>query len=124
MKSESRHFLLRVVLTLLLATSLLSVAFAHRSIARGDTPEAISTLAALGFTPADLCAGSDDADGGMDMGDCPACRIAGSILLAEPVETFAAIELQTSAAILVPARTHVLGRPTNPATPVRAPPQA
>lgn len=60
----------------------------------------------------------------MDMGDCPACHLAASILLPEPVASFADIELRTAAAILVPAYARGFGRTTNPATPVRAPPLA
>lgn len=124
MKVASRHFFLRVVVTLLLAISLLPASFAHRTVGSVTKSETISTLAAMGLTLADLCTGSGDGDGGMDMGDCPACRLAGSILLPEAVATLADIELRAAAAILVPARAHVFGRTINPATPVRAPPLA
>jgi len=116
--------LFRAVMVWMVAISLLASGFAHRPILNAAQIDQAVYLAELGLTAADLCAEPGDADGGMDMGDCPACHLAASILLSEPVASSADIELRTAAAILVPAYTRGFGRTTNPATPVRAPPLA
>ena len=108
----------------MVAISLLAAGFAHRPMLNAAQMDQAVYLAALGLTAADLCAEPGDADDGMDMGDCPVCHLAASMLLAEPMSDFADIELRTAAAILVPAYARGFGRTTNPATPVRAPPLA
>lgn len=114
----------KTTMVLLVAISLLFSGFAHRSVVTAAQIDQSIYLAEMGMTLADLCAEPGDADGGMDMGDCPACHLAESILLPEQVGSFADVELRTAAATLVPAHTHGFGRTSNPATPVRAPPQA
>lgn len=114
----------KTTMVLLVAVSLLLSGFAHRPVPTATQIEQAVSLADLGLSLADLCAEPGDADGGMDMGDCPACHLAASILLPEPVASVADIELRTAAAILVPADARGFGRTTNPATPVRAPPLA
>lgn len=108
----------------MVAISLLMTGFAHRPILNAAQIDQSVYLAEMGLTLADLCADPGDGDNGIDMGDCPACHLAASSLLPEPVANFADIELRTAAAILVPAQAHGSGRTINPATPVRAPPQA
>ena len=108
----------------MVAISLLMTGFTHRPILNAAQIDQAMLLAELGLTSADLCGEAGDGDGGMDMGDCPACHLAGSLLLPEPVVSLIVIELRASAALIVPAEEHVFGRTTNPATPVRAPPLA
>lgn len=116
--------LFRAVMVWMVAISLLATGFAHQPLPNAAQIDQAVYLAELGLTAADLCAEPGDEDGGMVMGDCPACHLSASILLPEPVVSFIDIELRTAAAILVPADTRGFGRTTNPATPVRAPPLA
>ncbi|MDZ7907386.1 MAG: hypothetical protein U5N10_03560 [Gemmobacter sp.] len=116
--------LFRAVMVWMVAISLLMTGFAHRPVLNASQIDQAVYLAELGLTLADLCAEPGDGDEGMAMGDCPACHLAGSILLPESVASLLDIELRTSAALIVPAEEHVFGRTTNPATPVRAPPLA
>lgn len=111
-------------MVLLVAISLLLSGFAHRPVLSAAQIDQSVYLAEMGLTLADLCADQGEGDSGTAMGGCPACHLAASILLPEPVANFADIELRTAAAILVPAHTRGFGLTTNPATPVRAPPQA
>ena len=116
--------LFRAMMVLMVAISLLTVGFGHKPIlTAADSVQALE-LADMGLTLADICAEADSDEGGMVMGDCPACHLSASLLLAEPVACLIDIELRTAAAILVPADTRGFGRSTNPATPVRAPPLA
>lgn len=108
----------------MVAISLLASGFAHQPLLTAAQIDQAVYLAELGLSKADLCAEPGDEDGGMNMGDCPACHLSASVLLPEPVANFIDIELLTVAAVLVPAETRIFGRPTNPATPVRAPPLA
>jgi hypothetical protein len=117
--------LFRTVMVWMVAISLLASGFAHRPML--DMPASSAQameLAEMGLTLADICAEPGGDDGSMAMGDCPACHLSASILLADPVASLVDIELRTAAAILVPAETRGFGRTTNPATPVRAPPLA
>ena len=116
--------LFKAVMVWMVAISLLATGFAHRPILNAAQIDQAVYLAEWGLTAADLCAETGDEDGGMAMGDCPACHLSASILLPDPVSSFIDIELRTAAAILVPAHTRGFGRTTNPATPVRAPPLA
>lgn len=111
-------------MVLLVAISLLLSGFAHRPVLTATQIDQSVSLAEMGLTLADLCAEPGEGNGGMDMGDCPACQLAASILLPEPAANLVDAELRAAAAILVPAHTRGFGRTTNPATPVRAPPQA
>lgn len=108
----------------MVAISLLMTGFAHRPILDATQIDQAMLLAELGLTSADLCGEAGDGDGGMGMGDCPACHLTASVLLPESVASLIDIELRASAALIVPAEAHVVGRSTNPATPVRAPPLA
>lgn len=108
----------------MVAISLLASGLAHRPIMNVAQIDQAAYLTEMGLVAADLCADPGEGGNGMDMGDCPACHLAASILLPEPVGSFADIELRTAAAVLVPAHMRGFGRTTNPATPVRAPPQA
>lgn len=112
------------VMVLMVAISLLASGFAHQPMLNAAQIDQAVYLADLGLTAADLCAEQGDEDGGMVMGDCPACHLSASLLLPEPVASFIEIELRTAAAIFVPADARGFGRSTNPATPVRAPPLA
>ena len=114
----------KTAMVLLVAVSLLFSGFAHRPVLTSAQIDQAVSLADLGLTLADLCAEPGDGDGGMDMGDCPACHLAASLQLPEAVASFADIEPRSAAAILVPAHMRGFGRTTNPATPVRAPPLA
>jgi hypothetical protein len=114
----------KTTMVLLVAISLLLSGFAHRPVLTATQIAQSIYLAEMGLILADLCAEPGEADGEMDMGDCPACHLAASILLPEPVGSFVDVELRTAAAILVPAHTRGFGRTANPATPVRAPPLA
>jgi hypothetical protein len=114
----------KTTMVLLVAISLLLSGFAHRPVLTATQVDQSVSLAEMGLTLADLCAEPGEGNGGMDMGDCPACQLAASILLPEPAKNLVDAELRTAAAILVPAHTRGFGRTTNPATPVRAPPQA
>ncbi|MAO00669.1 MAG: hypothetical protein CMN16_16535 [Roseovarius sp.] len=116
--------LFKAAMVWMVAISLLAIGFAHRPIPNAAQIGQAGYLAEFGPTAVDLCAESGDEDSGLVMGDCPACHLAGSILLLEPFLSFIDIELRATAAILVPAHMHGLGRTTNPATPVRAPPLA
>lgn len=116
--------LVRAMLVWMVAVSLLATGFAHRPILNAAQIDQAVYLAEMGLTAADLCAEPGNDEGGMVMGDCPACHLSASILLPEPVTSFIDIELRTAAALLVPADTRSFGRTTNPATPVRAPPLA
>lgn len=108
----------------MVAISLLALGFSHQPLLTAAQSDQAAYLAELGLSAADLCAEPGDSENGKAMGDCPACHIASSVLLPEPEANFIDIELRTVAAVLVPAETRVFGRPTNPATPVRAPPLA
>jgi len=114
----------KTTMVLLVAVSLLLSGFAHRPVPTAAQIEQAVSLAGLGLSLADLCTEPGDADGGMSMGDCPACHLTASVLLPESVASLIDIELRASAALIVPAEAHVVGRTTNPATPVRAPPLA
>lgn len=114
----------KAVMVWMVAISLLTTGFAHRPVLTAAQIDQAIFLAELGLTAADLCAEQDEGDGGMSMGDCPACHLVASALLPEPVESLIGIELRATAVVLVPARARGLGRKTNPATPVRAPPLA
>ncbi|MEH7829947.1 hypothetical protein [Gemmobacter denitrificans] len=129
MRYALAQFCARIALVLLVAFSLLLSGFAHRpALMAGPmaqpAPAQAAYLADMGLTLADLCVEPGAAGDDMATGDCPACHLAGSILLPQPVAHGADIELRSAAAILVPAQTRGLGRSTNPATPVRAPPLA
>lgn len=106
----------------LVVISLLMIGFAHRPVLNDQPIGQALALAELGLTAADLCADQDKGDGDMSMGDCPACHLVASVLLPEPVESLVDIELRATAVVLVPARARLIGRTTNPAIPVRAPP--
>lgn len=108
----------------LVAISLLLSGFAHRPVLAATQLDQAAYLAEMGLTLADLCAETGEGDGGMATGDCPACHLAGSLLVPQPLSILVDMELRTAAAILVPAHTRHYGRTTNPATPVRAPPLA
>lgn len=116
--------LFRAVMVLMVAISLLASGFAHQPILNAAQIDQAVYLTELGLTVADICAEQGDEDGGMVMGDCPACHLSASLLLPEPAASFIEIELRTAAAIFVPADARGFGRSTNPATPVRAPPLA
>ena len=115
--------LFRAVMVWMVAISLLMTGLAHRPVLNSAQVNEAAYLAELGLTLADLCAEPGEGEGGMAMGDCPACHLAGSILLPEPAEDLAKIELRAAAAVLVPADARGFGRIANPAAPVRAPPQ-
>jgi hypothetical protein len=121
---QARHLFLRVAMTFLLATSLLSAGFAHRPIVSVAEAETIATLAAMGLTTADLCADPGEDGKTMAMGDCPVCHLASGMMLAESAPSLIDIELRYVAAVVMPAQNRAFGRSTNPATPVRAPPLA
>lgn len=126
-KSMSRNLtfvLFRALMVWMVAISLLTTGFSHRPAQTAAQIDEEIYLAGLGLTVADICAEPGDEGSGMAMGDCPACHLAGSVLLPEAVASLIDIELRTYAALIVPAEAHILGRRTNPATPVRAPPQA
>jgi len=108
----------------MVAIGLLASGFAHKPLLTAAQNDQAAYLAELGLSAADLCAEPGDEDGGMDMGDCPACHLSASVLLTEPAANLIDVELRTAAAVLVRAQARVFGRPTNPATPVRAPPLA
>lgn len=114
----------KTTLVLLVAISLTLITFVHRPVPTAAQIEQSVYLAEMGLTPADLCAETGEANGGMDMGDCPACHLVATLLLPEPAANLADVELRAAAAILVPAHTRGFGRTANPATPVRAPPLA
>lgn len=116
--------LFRALMVWMVAISLLTTGFYHRPAQTAAQIDEEIYLAGLGLTVADICAEPGDADRGMVMGDCPACHLAASVLLPDAVASLIDIELRTYAALIVPAEAHILGRRTNPATPVRAPPQA
>jgi hypothetical protein len=121
---HARHLFLRVAMTLLLATSLVSAGFVHRNIISAAEAETIRTLTAMGITAADLCAKPGEDGKTMEMGDCPACHLASGMMVPELVPSAIDIEVRYVAAIFVPAHARALGRVFNPATPVRAPPLA
>ncbi len=116
--------LARTTIFLLSAIGLLLGGLAHRHMPTAAQISQSADLAEMGLTLADLCIAPGNADGGLDAGDCPACNLAGSLLLPAPLPGFAEMELRAAAAILVPAHMRGFGRTTNPATPVRAPPLA
>lgn len=109
---------------LLVAISLLTAGLAHNAVMTAADLEKAEYLSSMGLGFEALCS-APDADGGRaDMGDCPVCHLAASLLLPDPVQSFRDIELRTAVSVLVPAQIRVLGRSHNPATPVRAPPLA
>lgn len=121
---RARHLFLRVAMALLLATSMVSAGFVHRTIISTAEAETVRTLAAMGVTAADLCAVPGEDGKTMEMGDCPVCHLASGMMVPELAPSAIDIELRYVAGILVPARTRESGRVFNPATPVRAPPLA
>lgn len=114
----------RAVMVLMVAISLLTAGFGHKPVLTAAQSAQALELADMGLTLADICAEADSDDEGMAMGDCPACHLSASLLLADPAACFVDIELRAAAAILIPADTRGFGRSANPATPVRAPPLA
>lgn len=116
--------LARTTIFLLSAIGLLLGGLAHRHVPTAEQISQSVDLLEMGLTLADLCIAAGDADDGLAVGDCPACNLAGSILLPDPRVGFAEMELRVAAAILIPAHMRGFGRTTNPATPVRAPPLA
>lgn len=114
----------KAVMVWMVAISLLTAGFSHRSVLTAAQIDQAMFLAELGLTAADLCAEPDKDDGDMSMGDCPLCHLVGSALLPKLSESLIDIELRAAAIVLAPARAHVLECATNPATPVRAPPLA
>lgn len=114
----------KTVVVCLVALSLLMTAFSHRPALSVDDLAQADYLASFGLTSDALCGVPGADGGGMDMGDCPACQLAGAMMMPEQAQSLIDIDLRFAAVVLVAAKARSPGHTANPATPVRAPPLA
>ncbi|MGB0960188.1 MAG: hypothetical protein ACPGVK_08055 [Halocynthiibacter sp.] len=113
----------RAFVTVLLAVSLVSVGFAHKTQATALPPELIDYVSSGGAL-ADICGGDFDGDGQSAPVSCEACRIVDSLSITEPLAFLPVVlPAEIRRFHFIAKRVHH-SRGLDPTRLTRAPPQA
>lgn len=119
-----RRILLPWLATAMLAAltlALVATGFAHRMPMASDA--AVQAYVVAGGDLADLCGDAEGGDVGLHP-DCPACHIAGAMLLPGVAPSLRAADLAFVAEVVAPRESRALRHVDDPARSPRAPPLA
>lgn len=114
-------FWITMAMIAVLTVALVATGIAHRVPSTLDA--AMEAYATAGGDLADLCGDAGDSDAGLHP-DCPACHIAGAMLLPEPSPSAQAANLLFVAEVVAPRESRALRHVDDPARAPRAPPLA
>lgn len=103
--------------------ALLTVAFVATGLAHRVPTAEMEAWVVAGGDPADLCGGKDGS-GDMLHGDCPACHIAGAMMLPDPAPSVRAADLVFVAEVVAPRESRALRHLDDPTRASRGPPLA
>lgn len=113
---------LRDAFFLIVAFSLIAVAFAHRAPSRDQLARDAFVLA--GGDLSSVCGSGDIGDQAGHGQDCAACQLGASMLMPEPCANPVSVNFVFEAKIIAPRAARARNRPLNPANRMRAPPLA